>query len=187
MAENQNHVTPILDERPLGKKEIQQKKKFYKKSSKNSFRMSTRNPAEKESKDRWVNVKKAWIIYNPFSGNGKGKRMQKEVSTLLKEGNVSVDVTQTEYPMHITKLISECDMRKGYDSFVVIGGDGTLNEALNGLMQLKKSVAAAGGEVDKIPPIGLIPGGTGNGVALDLGFQKDIKKSRELHFARTRV
>ena len=76
----------------------------------------------------------------------------------------------TSGPRDITRQIAERGPQ--YDLLVCTGGDGTLNEAVSGLMALP---------YDKRPPLGYIPGGTVNDVASTLGLSKDpIRAAQEI-------
>ncbi len=72
------------------------------------------------------------IIVNPVSGKGKSLNALRIVEAVLKEENVPYTVHRTEYPLHATKITSELNAREHTD-LVVLGGDGTLNEVLNGI------------------------------------------------------
>ena len=76
----------------------------------------------------------------------------------------------TTGPRDITRQIAERGTQ--YDLIVCTGGDGTLNEAVSGLMALP---------YEKRPPLGYIPGGTVNDVASTLGLSKDpIRAAQEI-------
>ncbi len=66
----------------------------------------------------------------------------------------------TAYPGHATALLRTADL-SGYDGVVASGGDGTLSEVVNGLMQRTDATR---------PPLGLLPMGTGNAFARELGL-----------------
>lgn len=99
---------------------------------------------------------KALVISNPSSGTSE---------TMLGEVVATVESLYDE--IHIQKTLAEGDASrlaqasKSYDHLLVIGGDGTLHEVVNGLMHLAK---------DERPSIGLIPGGTCNDFARALGL-----------------
>jgi len=123
-----------------------------------------------EEKEDIIKVQKVVLTYNPFSGNGRGKREFTVAMNVFKKANVEVKVIQTEYARHATKLANEFDFT-GFDAFVVIGGDGTFHEFITGLMERKDS---------KLIPIGLIAGGTGNSVLTSLGMLDTVKATEAI-------
>lgn len=102
----------------------------------------------------------AKIIYNPYSARWKALERRPEVEAALKEAGLAYDLTLTEAPGHAITLAAEA-ARSGYAAVVAAGGDGTINEVVNGLMQ----VVDAGEEV---PPFGFLPIGTANDFAANL-------------------
>ncbi len=76
--------------------------------------------------DRW------FVIVNPISGGGKGLTDFPQISHLLRENGILHDPAFTEHRYHATELAVEA-VNKGYRKIIVVGGDGTLNETVNGL------------------------------------------------------
>lgn len=101
---------------------------------------------------------KALYIVNPISGSGKGGRKHRVIETLKARG---YDVVFTEYAGHAEVLARETDA----DVVVAVGGDGTVNEVARGLL-------ACGGS--KI--LGIVPCGSGDGLALHLGLTHDVDR-----------
>lgn len=81
--------------------------------------------------ERW------FVIVNPTSGGGKGLEDFPKISHLLRENGVEHDPAFTEYRYHATELAVEA-ANKGYRKIIVVGGDGTLNEVVNGLFIQKQ-------------------------------------------------
>lgn len=94
------------------------------------------------------------FIVNPISGHGNKTRV---VSRLEKK---DCKVVYTEYAGHAEKLAREADE----DIVVAVGGDGTVNEVARGLIGTGKT-------------LGIIPRGSGDGLALHLGLNHDINRS----------
>ncbi len=107
---------------------------------------------------------KCLFIYNPNSGRGKVKKKEAFIVSTLKQKYDAVDVIKTEYSGHAIKIAE--DNCFNYDTIVVAGGDGTLNEIANAL---------AG--KDGVANIGYIPTGTVNDVAHSLKIPRNIKKA----------
>ena len=102
------------------------------------------------------------VILNPNADVGNGINFLdpiREAMRLLGD----VDVVLTEGPNHARQIAEEA-VNEGWDIIVAAGGDGTVNEVVNGIM-------AAGGEDVRL---GIIPIGTGNDYAHVLGVGTDV-------------
>jgi diacylglycerol kinase family enzyme len=73
------------------------------------------------------------IIVNPTAGRGAGKRAVPLIEQTLRDYDLDFDLVHTEYPWHAAELAQQA-ATTGYDIVVAVGGDGTANEVLNGLM-----------------------------------------------------
>jgi diacylglycerol kinase (ATP) len=110
-------------------------------------------------------AKKAMAFVNPKSGGGKAQKTLEKIKPIFDEASVELIIKETEYAGHAIDMAKEEDLT-GISYLVAIGGDGTLSEVVNGfhgrrdLEEVKKRVA-----------IGIIPGGTGNTFAYDLGLE----------------
>jgi len=102
----------------------------------------------------------AKILVNPIAGGGKCGKLYPAVVHNLREAGVACDVVLSQYAGHITEVASELAVR-GCETVVVCGGDGTINEAINGI---------AGTET----ALGIVPMGTGNDFAVNMAISKDI-------------
>ena len=97
------------------------------------------------------------FIINPNSGNKKSELLVSEIAGIDSE--ITIVVTQTLD--HLAQTFAQfIDTHK---VFIVVGGDGTVNESLKYLY----------GKKDKI--LGVLPAGSGNGFARELGFQNNLK------------
>ena len=96
------------------------------------------------------------VLYNPVSCNGKALKILKKLEIDFNKMNFEYESIQTNYPGHMTDL---CATNK-FEKIIIIGGDGTLNEALNGIMI---------NPINKQQKFGFLPGGTGNSFLHDLG------------------
>ena len=105
---------------------------------------------------------KCLFVYNPVSGRGKTeKRLQKIVHALRERyGDVCVAATHAQGDM--TRIVRESAPL--FDAIVFSGGDGTFNEALQGVCESGCS-----------PELGYIPSGTVNDVAHSLGIPKRLR------------
>jgi YegS/Rv2252/BmrU family lipid kinase len=76
------------------------------------------------------------VIINPVAGRGAGDRALPQIEQLLHKHHLDFDVVRTEYPQHAITLTQEA-VAAGYEIVVAVGGDGTVNEVINGLMRSK--------------------------------------------------
>jgi YegS/Rv2252/BmrU family lipid kinase len=103
------------------------------------------------------------IIVNPTSGRGYAEKMVPQIEELLQRFNLNYDLVRTERPWHAADLAEQAAREKKYDVIVTASGDGTANEALNGLMRAR--IAGFNHTAMSILPVG-----TGNDAAYGLGL-----------------
>jgi len=80
------------------------------------------------------------MIVNPISGRGAGESVIPDLENQLREHSLDFDLVRTERPWHAVEL-TQGAVSDGYDIIVAVGGDGTANEVLNGLMLAKEDGA----------------------------------------------
>ena len=102
------------------------------------------------------------MFVNPVAGGGKCRKLYRAVLHRLRKAGVVCDVTVSRYPGHITEVASELAAR-GHETVVACGGDGTVNEVINGI---------AGTET----ALGIAPLGTANDFAANMGISKEINR-----------
>ena len=78
-----------------------------------------------------------FVIVNPVSGGGKGLTDFPKISHLLRENGIEHDPVFTEHRYHATELAVEA-INGGYRKIIAVGGDGTLNEVVNGFFIQKQ-------------------------------------------------
>jgi len=117
------------------------------------------NPQQK----RW------FVILNPHAGSGRGKKDIAEILRLLESYAFSFEMAVSEFPKHTIELAVQA-IANGFRNLIVAGGDGTLNEAVNGIFTQTSC-----------PPeeitIGMIPVGTGNDWIKTFGIPNDYEAS----------
>ena len=82
-----------------------------------------------------------YIIYNPAAGGGSSIPIYKQVKAVLDQRHLAYAIKTSRYPGHtnvITKQIGDFNRRE-HPVLLVIGGDGTLNQAINGLAGTRQS------------------------------------------------
>jgi len=109
---------------------------------------------------------KALFIVNPFSGVGRQKGIEKFLAKELDQNKFEYSLVYTERPHHATELCKEA-VNNNFKLVVAVGGDGTVNEVARPL-------------VDTNIPMGIVPSGSGNGLARHLKIPIDPKKAIEL-------
>jgi YegS/Rv2252/BmrU family lipid kinase len=111
-------------------------------------------------------VTNAYVILNPMAGNSDPEAIKKTLRQKLGNANCSHQVYQTTGDESIPDLIRAV-LDDGYDLFVAVGGDGTASAVAAGLVHSGK-------------PLALIPTGTGNALAHDLGIPLDSEEAVRL-------
>jgi diacylglycerol kinase (ATP) len=112
------------------------------------------------------------IIVNPTSGRGEGGADIPRAKELLSGLGITFDLVRTERPLHAMELARQA-AREDFDVVVSMGGDGTANEVLNGLMQAK---LAGEGEA----AMGVITVGRGNDFAHGINVPHGLEASCRL-------
>lgn len=108
-----------------------------------------------------------YIIVNPASKSGRGAKIWSRLKLVLTEKGVSYQVYFSERTGHVVEIVRKlaASLSDSITSeplkLIVLGGDGTLNEALQGITDFNKV------------QIGYIPTGSSNDMARDLGLSKD--------------
>lgn len=96
------------------------------------------------------------VILNPRSGRGGARKIyDQKVEPLLKLAGIKVTVLETNGPHNAQKLAAEADLSTCTDGIICVGGDGIVNEVLNGLLDREDRNSSS-------IPIGIIPAGSDN-------------------------
>ena len=115
----------------------------------------------------------AFLIYNPLAGGLSGKRASRldQVLDHLRQDGHSVTALPTSHAGHAGELAAG-SVSRGADLVIVAGGDGTINEAVNGMV---------GAPV----PLAVLPAGTANVLATEIGLGPGmLRAARQLKFLR---
>jgi YegS/Rv2252/BmrU family lipid kinase len=73
-----------------------------------------------------------FAVLNPASRGGKGRKMFPDILTTLRHERITFHPAVTQHKGHAISLTQDA-LRRGYRSFICIGGDGTMNEVINGI------------------------------------------------------
>lgn len=80
-------------------------------------------------------IEKKWfVLINPVSGGGRAAGVWKKLKPLLEQADVNFEFAETGHPKHAVDLVHAA-LQAGGSHILIIGGDGTANEVVNGLMQ----------------------------------------------------
>ena len=114
-------------------------------------------------------IQNAILIHNPNAGNGGNgrRRLIDEARKILATNGIEAELAETTCPGHATELAQQA-VRDRRELVIACGGDGTLNEVVNGLADYSN-----GNRV----PLALLPGGTANILAKELDLPWDIPRA----------
>ena len=116
-------------------------------------------------------LRNALLIHNPNAGNGGAKRRSTldAARHIFAAGGIDAELAETTGPGHATEL-AERAASEGRGLVIACGGDGTLNEIVNGLAAHKNG---------RRVPLALLPGGTANILAKELDLPWDIPSAAQ--------
>ncbi len=123
-------------------------------------------------KDSWL------VIVNPHAGSKKCERDWPKIRKLLEDAEFEMHCVFSEYPYHAIQIAKERIEKEGYNKIIVVGGDGTLNEVVNGVFKQKryKTTDVA---------VGMITVGTGNDwgrmYEMPESYKKQVKLLKKGH------
>ncbi len=100
-----------------------------------------------------------FFIVNPASGRGKGRSVGRELEERLQYLNLDYQLEFTNAPGHAVELAEKAS--RSFQCIVAVGGDGTLNEVVNGMAESQAT-------------LGLLPVGSGNDFARAVSLQSKL-------------
>jgi YegS/Rv2252/BmrU family lipid kinase len=103
-------------------------------------------------------ARKVKIILNPMADMGHAWQVARDLRPIVEEHG-DCDWSGTVYPTHAVELARKAG-EEGYEMVIAMGGDGTVHEVVNGIMQVPES---------KRPILGVVPVGSGNDFAHAIG------------------
>lgn len=111
--------------------------------------------------------KKLFFVYNPHSGRGQIRSKLFDILQTFSDAGYEMTVYPTREPKDATAQITA--LPDGYDLVVCSGGDGTMDEVVQGMMQREHKL-----------PIGYIPSGTVNDFARSLRIPKNMVRAAQI-------
>lgn len=127
---------------------------------------STERVAEPQGPADAASQDELFVIHNPAAGPRRPDRLRRRIEATLSARRVSYEYAFTRGPRHAEEL-ARTAVARGYRRVVVAGGDGTVLEAVSAL-------------IDSDAALALVPVGTGNQLAANLGVPRKLGKSIEL-------
>lgn len=113
--------------------------------------------------------RRALLVANPIAGRGKGAKAARELEEGLRRLGIRTDVHMTEARGDGERRVAAMDPE--VDLVVAVGGDGTVREVLAGLPRR---------DID----VGILPNGTANVLAAELGLSRDVHRTLEILASR---
>lgn len=108
------------------------------------------------------------FIVNPVAGKNKGAKAVPFIHKIMEEKGVAYKIIQTTKKGDAKGIATEA-VNQGYSTIVAVGGDGTVQEVLNGI-------------VGSSATLGIIPSGTGNDFSRALHLPEDLHEALEIIF-----
>ena len=115
------------------------------------------------------------LLVNPASGTRRGLVALEQVKPVFAAADAELDIRITERSGHARRLARTLDLA-AYNGICLIGGDGTVHEVVSGLLERGQPVSI---------PLGIIPAGTGNDVAKQLGISSPLEAAQQIIAGRT--
>lgn len=121
-----------------------------------------------------LSPKRISFIVNPKAGTNLQKHIRESVEKYLNHDQFEYGFKYTEHAGHARELALEA-LAEGYDIVTAVGGDGSINEVASALIGTKAI-------------LGIIPAGSGNGLAMHLGYGRDVEGAvRKLNTAQEKI
>lgn len=105
------------------------------------------------------------IIVNPTSSSGKGMEAWEEIKTILNRRNVTYEVHMLQNAGEATQIVRGLTADGNEVNILVVGGDGTLNEVLNGIQDFDQTTVSC------------IQTGSGNDFARNMHLEKNVERA----------
>lgn len=115
----------------------------------------------------------AKVILNPYSNRWKSQARWPEAEAALKAAGVAFEVVVSQRKGQVLDLAEQA-VREGYSPIIAAGGDGTISETVQGMINAAKSAQ------DPVGPFGIMPLGSANDFVYNAGLPVDIKTAAEI-------
>ncbi len=115
----------------------------------------------------------AKVILNPYSNRWNSQKRWPAAESALKAAGVDFELAISQRKGQITELAEQA-VRAGFSPIIIAGGDGSIGDAANGMMQAVPSPKAPS------IPLGIMPMGSANDLAYSLGLPTDLKEAAKV-------
>ena len=105
-------------------------------------------------------------IINPISGMGSKRKIPKMIQEMCQAKGYALTISFTQYPGHASELTHQA-LEEGVNIIIAVGGDGTVNEVARSMVHSEAI-------------LGIIPKGSGNGLARELHIPMDPRRALDL-------
>jgi YegS/Rv2252/BmrU family lipid kinase len=112
----------------------------------------------------------AKVILNPYANRWNAQRRQPEAEAALQSAGIDYELELSKEPGHAIELAAQA-ARQGFHPIIAAGGDSTVNEIVNGVISENPAQAL---------PVGVLPIGTANDLAYNLGIPMDLRQAARL-------
>ena len=109
----------------------------------------------------------AKVILNPYSNRWNSQKRWSEAQSALKAAGVDFHLAISEKKGQIVDLAAQAVVQR-FSPIIIAGGDGSVGDAANGMLQAAFSTQSA------MPPLGILPTGSANDIAFALGLPTDL-------------
>ncbi|MGE5398307.1 MAG: diacylglycerol/lipid kinase family protein [Chitinophagales bacterium] len=117
-------------------------------------------------------MKKTIAIVNPASSNGKTGSTWPSVKAVVEQAGLILDDQMTSRPGEAT-ILTRNALKQGYQTIISVGGDGTLNEVMNGFFENDRLI-------NPDSALGIISRGTGSDFVKAAGIPRDVKLAAKI-------
>lgn len=107
-----------------------------------------------------------FVVLNPVAGTSSAERIREGIRQRFDDTDIHHEIYETTGEEHVAQVVCKA-LDQGYNLFVAAGGDGTVSEVITGLAQTNT-------------PIAILPTGTANTLARDLGVPLDLDRALDL-------
>lgn len=114
--------------------------------------------------------RKFCLVVNPFGGKKHGLAILDCIQPVFEAASIELEIIKTTHARHAYE-IANTQSFSGIEGLIVIGGDGTIHEVVNGMMDRADQLTV---------PLGLVPGGSGNSLITDLGLLDPLKAAEAI-------
>jgi YegS/Rv2252/BmrU family lipid kinase len=108
---------------------------------------------------------KYYFIINPAAGNGEQMHSVSQIQSFCRDQGWTFETVMTKGPGEA--IVQAREASKNYEVIVAVGGDGTVNEVVSGIVSTQAV-------------LGILPAGSGNDFAMTIGLSKNLKKNLEI-------